>query len=110
MKAINILFLAPHWRVTLVKAFRKTLEDLPCAGKLAGADSNPYSPTLQALDPVHIIPRFTSPDCLRKVLDFCLREKIHAVIPLTNKAVEFLDSNRTTFYEGGIQLSLNDKK
>ncbi|MEC7640994.1 MAG: ATP-grasp domain-containing protein [Nitrospinota bacterium] len=109
MQAINILFLAPHWRVTLIKAFRKALEELQCSGTLVGLDSDPYSPTLRVMDSVDVIPRFTAPECLREILDFCRCETVHAVIPLTNKAVEFLDANRTAFQEEGIRVFLNEQ-
>lgn len=109
MKKINILFLAPHWRVSLVKAFQEAMPDLPCEGKLVGADSDPHSPAMRILNPACTIPKFTSPDCLPEVLDLCGRESINAVIPLTNKAVEFLDTNRAAFDQNDIHLLVNDK-
>ncbi|MFQ5671708.1 MAG: ATP-grasp domain-containing protein [Nitrospinales bacterium] len=109
MKAINILFLAPNWRVSLVNAFQKTLRDLPCPGKLSGADSDPHSPALQVVDRAHVIPRFESPECLGEILTLCDRETIHAIIPLTNRAVEFLDANRTAFSQRNLHLLINDK-
>ena len=109
MKKLHILFLAPNWRVGLINAFRKTLRNLPGAGKLAAADSDPYSPALQVVDRAHVIPRFDSPGCLEEILDLCRRETIQAIIPLTNKAVEFLDANRTAFSPDNPHLLINDK-
>ena len=104
----NILFLAPHWRVTLVRAFRETLRKSGLPGKLLGADSDPLSPAFREMDRAGVIPRFSDTDCLGRIMDFCKRESAHAVIPLTNKAIEFLDANREAFAGENIRLLLND--
>jgi carbamoyl-phosphate synthase large subunit len=98
MKEINLLFLAPHWRVSLIDAFKGALASVSTLnGKLVGADSDPFSPTLKVLNEARVIPAFEHPECLEAILDLCRAHNIQAIIPLTNKAVEFLDSHRQQF-------------
>jgi carbamoyl-phosphate synthase large subunit len=110
MKSINILFLSPHWNVSLPKAFKESLDRGKLKGKLAGADSDRCSAALQFLRPAHYIPRFEEKDCIKKIMDICVRESIHAVIPLSNKAVEFLDENRQPFRAKNIYLYLQERE
>lgn len=110
MKPVNILFLSPHWNVSLPKAFKESLDRSKLKGKLAGADSDRCSAALQYLRPAHIIPRFDEKDCIKKVMEICVRDSIHAVIPLSNKAVEFLDENRQPFRVKNIFLYLPERE
>lgn len=108
MAEINILFLAPHWRVSLIRAFQEARNELPCRGKWIGADSDPYAPARHVLDPYYILPRFDAPGCLEATLNICRREAVHAILPLTNKAIEFLDRHRAAFAAEPLRLFLND--
>ena len=110
MKSINILFLAPHWNVSLVKAFTEARDRCGLKGKLVGADSDLYSSTLQILRPAHVIPRFDEKECLKKIMEICVHDSIHAVIPLSNKAVEFLDENRRPSRQKDIVLFLQERE
>ena len=69
MAEINLLFLAPHWRVSLIRAFQKTSEINHIKGNLIGADNDLNSPTRQILEPFFPIPLFASQNCLEKVLN-----------------------------------------
>ena len=40
-------------------------------------------------------------------MDFCREKSINAIIPLTNRAVEYLDQNRKSFTDLGIHLYIN---
>jgi carbamoyl-phosphate synthase large subunit len=77
-------------------------------GKLLGADSDPNSPALRVSTPNCVLPAFSDAECLARLLEFCRREAVHAVIPLTNKAIEFLDANRAAFAGEGIRPLVND--
>ncbi len=110
MKKINLLFLAPNWRVSLLRKFQDTLNSLQPGNSIAGADSNAYSPALKILDSKLTIPRFDNPDCLDSILNFCREKSIDAVIPLTNRAIEYLDQNRKPFTDLSIRLYINDSE
>ncbi len=75
-----------------------------------GADSDPHSPAQKQMDVAYTIPRFASPDCLEEVLSICGKEKIHAVIPIINLAVEFLDLHRDAFQKLRMKLLVNDNE
>lgn len=110
MKKINLLFLAPNWRVSLLRAFQEALSSFPLGNTIAGADSDNYSPALKALDVKLTIPRFDDPDCLESLLSFCREKSINAIIPLTNRAVEYLDQNRKNFTDLSVRLYINDSE
>ncbi len=110
MKKINLLFLAPNWRVGLIRTFQQTLNSFPSGHNIAGADSNIYSPALKILDIKQNIPRFDDPDCLKSLLTFCREKSINAIVPLTNRAIEYLDTNRKPFIDLSIHLYINNSE
>jgi len=105
MKDIRILFLAPNWRVSLLRSFKK-----PTAIKIfiVGADSDSNSAALSVVDKSYVIPKFSEPNCVEKIQAICDKENIHAILPMTNKAIEFMDKNRAGFDEGDLLLYLAD--
>ncbi len=103
MKDIRVLFLAPNWRVSLLRSFKK-----PTATKIfiVGADSDSNSAALSVVDKSYVIPKFSEPNCVEKIQAICDKENIHAILPMTNKAIEFMDKNRAGFDEGDLLLYL----
>jgi len=103
MKDIRVLFLAPNWRVSLLRSFKK-----PTAIKIfiVGADSDSNSAALRVVDKSYVIPKFSEPNCVEKIQAICDKENIHAILPMTNKAIEFMDKNRAGFDEGDLLLYL----
>ncbi len=108
MKELTLLFLAPHWRVSLVRAFQNAKSRFELPVKLLGADSDSLAPSLQVVDVACIIPRFDDSACKSALLEFCQREGVDAILPLTNKAVEFLDHHRKDFNQGDLLVYLQD--
>ena len=105
MKDIRILFLAPNWRVSLLRSFKKST-----AIKIfmVGADSDSYSAALNVVDKSYVIPEFSEPKCVEKIQAICAKENIHAILPMTNKAIDFMDKNRVEFDGGDLLLYLAD--
>jgi carbamoylphosphate synthase large subunit len=108
MKELNLLFLAPHWRVSLLRSFIRAKDRLGISGKLVGADSDPFAPSLKVVDVQYPLPLFEDATCKKTLLDICQRESIHTILPLTNKAVEFLDRHRHEFKQETILAYLQD--
>ncbi|MBC8287096.1 MAG: ATP-grasp domain-containing protein [Nitrospinae bacterium] len=100
MKTLKILFLASHWRVSLIKAF----QDAKLSMKLICADSDPDAPSLSEADRSQVIPLFSDPQCLPSVLELCEAEKVSALVPLTNKSIEFMADHRQELGAGGRRL------
>ena len=105
MKDIRILFLAPNWRVSLLRSFKKST-----AIKIfmVGADSDSYSAALNVVDKSYVIPKFSEPTCVEKIQAICAKENIHAILPMTNKAIVFMDKNRAQFDKGDLLFYLAD--
>lgn len=110
MKELNLLFLAPHWRVSLVRAFQEAKDRLGFSGKLVGADSDSRAPSMKVVDVGYPLPRFDDDACGRALLDVCERETIGAILPMTNKAVDFLNWRRNDFERENILAYLQDSE
>ncbi|MBT3515741.1 MAG: ATP-grasp domain-containing protein [Nitrospina sp.] len=105
MQDIRILFLAPNWRVSLLRSFKKSI-----SGKffLVGADSDPYSAGLNVVDQKYVIPKFTEQGCFERIRVICDKENIDTILPMTNKAIIFMDKNREWFNKKDLALYLAD--
>jgi len=104
MEEIPILLLAPNWRFPLVRSFSRARDSLGLKGKLICADSDSFSSSLKAGDRSCIIPLFPDPDCLPRLMELCRSEAVKAVLPFTDKAIDFLDNNRESFDAERIRL------
>ena len=103
MQNIRVLFLAPNWRVSLIRSFK---ESIPEKLITIGADSDAYSAALKVVDRSYFIPRFTEPECVETIKNICERENIHTILPMTNKAILFMDKNRKWFDKSDLSLYL----
>ena len=101
MKPLTLLFLAPHWRVPLIRAFREAATRIPEGGRVVCADSDPHAPALCVSDAAHPLPLFSDPECASRLRALCEREAVRLLLPQTNKAVEFLNAHRAVFEPGG---------
>ena len=84
---MNILFLAPAWRASLIKAFQEVRKSIKLNIRLIAADSDALSSSIYFADQSHVIPMFGSSDFNSHFLDLCKKEKITAIVPLSNKAI-----------------------
>ncbi len=91
---MNILFLAPAWKASLIKAFREARKSMKLDIRLIAADSDALSSSIYFADQFHIVPMFDSPDFNFHFLDLCKKEKITAIVPLSNKAIAALENLR----------------
>lgn len=108
MKELNLLLLAPHWRVSLVRAFQSSKARLGISGKLVGADSDPLAASLKVADAGYPLPLFEDSACRTKLIDICNSEAIDAILPMTNKAIEFLNRHRKHFDKDNLLVYLQD--
>ena len=100
METIKILFLASHWRVSLIKAFHDAKQSM----ELICADSDPLAASFKEADRFQVLPLFSDFHCLQSLLEICKAEKISALVPLTNKAIEFMADHRHEFGVEGRRL------
>ena len=102
MTETNILFLAPHWRVSLIKAFQGARARLKMKGRMIGADSDPEAPASCLMDASFTLPPFSESGCLESIEEICSKESVNMILPLTNKAIDFLDRHCGTFMDKGL--------
>ena len=100
METLKILFLASHWRASLIKAFQN---DKPSIEPICG-DSDPLAPSFREAQRSQVLPLFSDPQCLLSVLELCKADKISAIVPLTNKSIEFMANHRLELEAGGRRL------
>ena len=105
MQDVRILFLAPNWRVSLLRLFKKSIPDKIF---MVGADSDSHSAGLNFVDQKYVIPRFSEQECFEQIRVICGKENIHTILPMTNKAILFMDKNREWFDRGDLALYLAD--
>jgi hypothetical protein len=67
METIKILFLASHWRVSLIKAFQGAKQSM----KLICADSDPLAASFKEADRFQLLPLFLDSNCLQSLLEIC---------------------------------------
>jgi carbamoyl-phosphate synthase large subunit len=100
METIKILFLASHWRVSLIKAFQSIKPSI----ELICADSDPLASSFKEADRFQVLPLFSDSDCLHSLIEICKTKKVSALVPLTNKAIEFMADHRHELEADGRRL------
>ena len=104
METLKVLFLAAHWRVSLVRAFQDAKAQCETPFQLIAVDSDALAPALQVADRSHSLPLFSDNSCLELLLTICRTQAIDAIIPMTNKAIDFLNTHREELSGGNRRL------
>jgi carbamoyl-phosphate synthase large subunit len=104
METLKVLFLAANWRVSLVQAFQDAKTQCETPFQLIAVDSDALAPALQVADRSHSLPLFSDSSCLESLLTICRTQAIDAIIPLTNKAIDFLRIHRDELSGGNRRL------
>jgi carbamoyl-phosphate synthase large subunit len=108
METLKVLFLAANWRVSLVKAFQDAKTQCETPFQLIAVDSDALAPALQVADRSHSLPLFSDSSCLESLLTICRTQAIDAIIPLTNKAIDFLNTHRDELSGGNRRLFIQE--
>jgi carbamoyl-phosphate synthase large subunit len=108
METLKVLFLAANWRVSLVKAFQDAKAQCETPFQLIAVDSDALAPALQVADRSHSLPLFSDSSCLESLLTICRTQAIDAIIPLTNKAIDFLNTHREELSGGKRRLFIQE--
>ncbi|MBN4079604.1 ATP-grasp domain-containing protein [bacterium AH-315-C08] len=108
METLKVLFLAANWRVSLVRAFQDAKAQCETPFQLIAVDSDALAPALQAADRSHSLPLFSDSSCLESLLTICRTQAIDAIIPLTNKAIDFLNTHREELSGGNRRLFIQE--
>ena len=108
METLKVLFLAANWRVPLVRAFQDAKTQCETPFQLIAVDSDSLAPALQVADRSHSLPLFADSSCLESLLTICRTQAIDAIIPLTNKAIDFLNTHREELSGGNRRLFIQE--
>ena len=108
METLKVLFLAANWRVSLVRAFQDAKAQCETPFQLIAVDSDALAPALQVADRSHSLPLFSDNSCLELLLTICRTQAIDAIIPLTNKAIDFLNTHREELSGGDRRLFIQE--
>jgi carbamoyl-phosphate synthase large subunit len=108
METLKVLFLAANWRVSLVRAFQDAKTQCETPFQLVAVDSDTLAPALQVADRSHSLPLFSDSSCLESLLIICRTQAIDAIIPLTNKAIDFLSTHREELSGGNRRLFIQE--
>lgn len=101
----NILITSASRKVSLVRTFKKTLED---CGKIIAADINPESPALYYADDYVLVPRSDNPNFIDFILDFCENNDIKLIIPTRDEELILFSKNKDIFDEKDILVMVSD--
>lgn len=107
---MNILFLASAWKVSIIKAFQEIRRSKKLDFGLFTADSDVLSSSLYFSDQFYVVPKFSDKNFCPHLLDLCKKEKITAIVPLTNKAIVALDNLKSDLKSMGITPVLSSTK
>ncbi len=108
METLKILFLAANWRVSLIKAFQDAKASCETPFQLIAVDSDALAPALKVADRSHSLPLFSDSSCLESLLVICRTQAVDAIIPLTNKAIDFLNTHREELSGGNRRLFIQE--
>lgn len=84
MGDVGVLLTCAGQRVDIVRAFRDELARGPHRGRVLVSDLDPLSPSLFHADAVVELPRVDDPGYGAAVAGVCRRERVRAVLPLTD--------------------------
>lgn len=101
---INILFTSGGRRVELLRAFRRAYESLGLKGNIITVDVDPLAPALQVADHFFIVPRVSSPNYVRSIIEICNRKKANLIFPLIDPDIPLLAQNRRDIENTGARL------
>ena len=101
---MNVLLLSAGTREYLVRYFRQAISP----GAVVAADADRYSPALYAADRAYVIPPFTAPDYLERVLAICGRERIDGVVSLIDPELSVIAKHRDRFSQAGVTVVGSD--
>jgi carbamoyl-phosphate synthase large subunit len=105
---MNILFAAAGRRVSLIRSFRKSLDELNLQGNIFAADAGRSAPASFVADEKITVPRVDSPDYISSLLDICKKNNINLLISLIDSDLTLLSLHKKDFEKEGIKVLVCD--
>lgn len=107
----NVLVLSAGRRVSLVRAFKKAIDDLKIDGDVFGADMVPsMSAACNVLSNSFVLPHVGKDEYIDELKTLCLKESIKLVIPTIDTELLKLAKHKQEFKELGITIVVSNSE
>ena len=107
----NVLVLSAGRRVSLVRAFKKAIEDLSIEGDVFGADMHPnMSAACNVLSKSFVLPHVLKDEYIVELKSLCLKESIKLVVPTIDTELLKLAKHKQEFKDIGITIVVSDSE
>jgi len=107
----NILVLSAGRRVSLVRAFKKAIDELKIDGDVFGADMIPnMSAACNVLNNSFVLPHVLRGEYIDELKSLCIKESIKLVIPTIDTELLKLSKYKQEFKELGITIVVSDSE
>ncbi len=103
----NVLITSAGRRVQLVAVFRHLLNELG-GGSVVAVDFSRLAPATHVADRQFQVPRITSDQYLRTILELCADNQVALVVPTIDTELSLLAGAREDFRDRGIEVAVSD--
>ena len=110
MTDFNILFTAAGRRVSLLRHFRKTLDDLGVKGKIIAADAGLSAPASVIADEQLLTPKVSHSGYIDFLLRYCQENSVHLLISLIDSDLVLLSQHKDAFRKVNTTLLVCDEE
>ena len=104
MANFNILFAAAGRRVSLIRHFKRVLDELGLQGTIYAADAGRSAPASFVADQRLLVPRVSSEEYIPSLLEICEVNKINLLISLIDTDLTLLAENKCRFRNIGTEV------
>jgi len=106
---VNVLFTSAGRRVELLRAFRRSYEELGLRGRIIVADIDPLAPSHHVADASYIVPRLEDPKYIPTLARIAGEEGVQLVFPLIDPDVLMLARHREELERSGACVMVVDR-
>ena len=107
---MNVLITAASRRISLIRAFQKSLERSEHPGNVVTVDADPLSPGLYLTDRHYIVPLSSSPSYKNAIIKICREENIGLVVPTIDEELVFFGKEKEDFKKKGIDVLVSSER
>jgi carbamoyl-phosphate synthase large subunit len=106
-RPFNILVSSAGRRVVLARLFRTALDELGLVGEVMAADASPLSAAYTEATTRFLVPRCDDPDFIPALLEICIENQIHLIVPTIDTELPVLADMREQFIAIGTTIAVS---
>ena len=107
-RRLNILFTCVGRRVSLIRHFRRALDELGVTGELLGVDATEMAPAFHVVDKAERVCPIPNEDYIPSLLRLCTKHNVSLLVPLLDTELPKLSQSRKRFEEAGTLCLVSD--